>query len=162
MPIKRKPRRNNLQWKRVRPGTLNSAPNTLGSLAMVLPTDFVADDDYTFVKGFITVRVTAVGAVSGTHNILGACGIIKRQLTADSAQVDPILEDAQWMWWKPIILSSTATIGQASSFSHWDFELNAARMIQRFEGLTFFIKTLPTTTDNVISSVGGSLLFYKP
>lgn len=160
MPTKRK--RTNLQWKRIQPGVTTAAPNTLSSSTLLLPTDFNADDDYTLVKAYVSMRVSCVGSVSGLHNVLGAVGIIKRDIPADSAQFDPINEDAPWLWWHPIILSSSATDGAQDSFHYWEFEVNASRMIQRFEGITAYLKTRSGTTDSVTWSVGGSFLFYKP
>lgn len=156
-------RRSNLQWKRVVPGIQrNVAPNTLSSAALVLPTNLESDDDYTFVKGFFRCRISADNiAVASLHSVIGAMGIIKRPITVDSAQYDPINEDGPWMYWQPFIISNFGAT-HSSSFVEWMFEINAGRRMERFDGITAFAKSVTFAgADSFTWSIGGSLLFYK-
>lgn len=157
-----KRRRNNLQWRRVVPGFSTVAPNTLSSASLISNTVLnLEEDDWTFVKGYVTIRVTANLVTLGQHVTQGAVGVIKRATPADTTQYDPIGEDAAWMWWKPIVLSSH--VGQPQSeqaYLHWEFELNAGRRMERYDSITAFIKTR-TGSDTITWSAGGSFLFYK-
>lgn len=155
-------KRLNLQWERTVPGRQSVAANTLSSFNLVTPSDInSASDDYTFVRGFFHCRVSASYTITGLHSVLGAVGIIKRPITADSAQYDPINEDAQWMWWRPLILSSVSGSDDDSSWIDWQFEIKAGRRIERYDAITAYLKTV-AGSDTVTWSCAGSLLFYKP